>query len=254
MVNQCGNIVEGNVDRIVYERFFIGKGKGVFVDVGAASPDFLSISALYRNNGWRVISVEPNPFFCELHKKAGSEVLQYACGDHDEDDVDFVIVDQHGEDYLGGKVSYESFSSLSIKKEFTEIKSDFDKKIIKTNLRRLDSVLGECASVVDHIDILSIDVEGWEMEVLNGFDINKYKPKIIIIENLFRSRKYIHRMNDNGYVLWRRYYPNDVYKLSSCNLFFIKIRSYIFVLFELIEYFISGKVMSAINRIRSIVC
>ena len=34
------------------------------------------------------------------------------------------------------------------------------------------------------IDVLSIDVEGFELKVLNGLDFTKYKPKVIIIEFL----------------------------------------------------------------------
>jgi hypothetical protein len=43
--------VEGGIDRLVYDRFFAGVTGGVFVDVGAGRPDFLSMSALYRGLG-----------------------------------------------------------------------------------------------------------------------------------------------------------------------------------------------------------
>jgi FkbM family methyltransferase len=224
MVDTPGNIVESDIDRIVYEHFFAGRN-GVFVDVGAARPDFLSISALYRGKGWRVIAIEPNPEFCDLHKKAGHEIVQCACGERDEDNVDFTIVDQHGGDYLGGKVSYESFSSLGIKKEFSQLKSDLDTKIIKVNVRRLDSLLGSLTPHVGQVDILSIDVEGWEMEVLDGFDSKQYRPHVMIVENLFCSPQYVSRLNDEGYVLWRRYFPNDVYVSSSAPLFIRRIYS-----------------------------
>jgi predicted RNA methylase len=75
---------EHQLDRIVYEEFFRGVSRGVFVDVGAAGPDFLSMSAMYRDLGWRVIAVEPNPDFCEAHRAAGNEVLEFACSDRDE--------------------------------------------------------------------------------------------------------------------------------------------------------------------------
>lgn len=111
---------EGELDRIVYEHFFPAAPTGVFVDVGAARPDFLSMSALYRELGWRVIAIEPNPVFCEAQRAAGHEVLEYACGDRDEDDVDFEIVDLHGAVYEGGPVSFESFSSLHVSRTPTE--------------------------------------------------------------------------------------------------------------------------------------
>src|ERR1700730_17474061 len=98
---------EGNVDEAVRTRFFPGQRSGVLVEVGAAHPAYLSLSALYRDLGWRVVAVEPNPEFCELHRTRGHEILQFACGDHDEDDVEFSVVDSHGTEYGGGRVSYE---------------------------------------------------------------------------------------------------------------------------------------------------
>jgi FkbM family methyltransferase len=240
------NTVEGDIDEVIYERFFAGE-KGVFVDVGAATPDFLSISAHYRELGWRVIAVEPNPEFCELQRRAGVESLQYACGDHDEDDVDFTLVNQHGQDYLGGKVSYESFSSLGIKKEYADLKSGLDERRIKVKMRRLDRLLRECTPPVEHIDILSIDVEGWEMEVLDGLDMSKLRPRVLIIENLFRSPRYVERLIGDGYVLWKRSYPNDVYVARSVPQFGLKALSSLAVARERLEV----SAMARLNRLRS---
>lgn len=203
---------EGDVDRIIHKRFFAGRDSGrVFVDVGAARPDYLSISALFRSLGWRIIAIEPNPAFCELHKKKGYEVLQYACGDSDEDNVDFMVVDSHGDEYEKGQVSYESFSSLGIKDSYQALKKDLDTKTIKVNLRRLDTILETHAPEINHIDILSVDVEGWELEVLGGLSIEKYKPQVMVIENLLNEKKYREYMKAISYILWRYIPPNDVY-------------------------------------------
>ena len=66
---------EGGVDLLVKKRFFRDRSSGVFVDVGAARPDFLSMSATFRQSGWRVLAIEPNPEFCDMHRAAGHEVL-----------------------------------------------------------------------------------------------------------------------------------------------------------------------------------
>lgn len=202
---------EGNVDQIVMETFFKGTASGVFVDVGAARPDYLSISARYRANGWRVIAIEPNPEFCELHRARGHEVLQYACGDRDEDNVDFTIVDSHGCEYGSGKVSYESFSSLGIKDSYAALRSDLETKKINVNLRRLDTILQTHAGDIKRIDVLSIDVEGWELEVLDGFNVRKYRPRVMIVENLFNDEAYRRYLAERNYVLWSCIEPNDIY-------------------------------------------
>jgi FkbM family methyltransferase len=146
----------------------------VFVDVGAARPDFLSMSALYRSLGWRVIAIEPNLVFCEAYRDAGFEVLEYACSDRDEDDVDFEVVDSHGTIYAGGPVSFESLSSLRIKDAYRTLHEEPDVRRIKVNVRRLDTLLAEHAPHVRQLDIVSVDVEGWELEVLDGLSFERY--------------------------------------------------------------------------------
>jgi FkbM family methyltransferase len=205
------NRAEGDVDKIVQRRFFRDQEAGAFVDVGAANPDYLSVSALYRSLGWRIIAIEPNPAFCEMHRKRGHEVLQYACGERDADDVDFCIVDSHGERYQNGRVSFESFSSLAIKESYARIRPQMDVERIKVRLRRLDTILQVHAPELERIDILSVDVEGWELEVLAGLDFRKYRPKVLVIENLFDDPAYRARINAYGYLLWRFIAPNDVY-------------------------------------------
>jgi FkbM family methyltransferase len=206
---------ESGVDRMVRERFFRGATNGVFVDVGAAGPDFLSMSALYRNLGWRVLAVEPNPAFVAAHRAAGHEVYAYACSDRDEDDVDFELVDSHGTSYQGGAVSFESFSSLAIKPAYRALKSDLDIERIKVDVRRLDTILTEHAPEIDRVDIVSVDVEGWELEVLDGLSFDRYRPTVVIVENLFSEASYRHALRKRGYELWRRRGPNDVYVLQA---------------------------------------
>ena len=204
-------IVEGDVDRLIESTFFPDfKGPGVFVDVGAARPDYLSISSHFRNRGWRVIAVEPNPEFAKLYREKGYEVHEFACGPQDQDDVEFQVVNSHGSAYLGGEVSYESFSSLKIKPEYARLKSDLDITNIRVNMRRLDTILRDCAKVA-RIDALSVDVEGWELEVMQGFDTSKYAPKVIVLENLFSDPRYRSALQQVGYAFSGNIFPNDVY-------------------------------------------
>ncbi len=51
---------------------------------------------------------------------------------------------------------------------------------IEVPCRTLTSILDECE--VTKIDLLSLDVEFSELTVLKGLDLNKYRPKFILIE------------------------------------------------------------------------
>ncbi len=206
---------ERDIDTIVQQSFFPGKGGRVMIEVGAARPDYLSIGAHFRKLGWQVLSIEPNPEFCDLHRALGNDVAQYACSDHDRDDVDFFVVNSNQANYLGGNVSFESFSSLGIKDEFaadlakTRVKTDV--AVIKVNVRRLDTILAEHHPPITNVDLLAVDVEGWEISVMQGFDIQRFQPKVVILENLFKSATYRRYMRSQGYTRWKRLKPNEIY-------------------------------------------
>ena len=65
---------------------------------------------------------------------------------------------------------------ISRKKKIREIK-----KIRSTTL---DSIIKNSPYSNKKINLLSIDVEGNELNVLKGFDLKKYYPEIIVIEYL----------------------------------------------------------------------
>jgi FkbM family methyltransferase len=203
---------EGGIDLLVQQRFFPGDGRGrVLVEVGAARPDYLSTSAFFRSSGWTVLAIEPNPDFARLHRERGLPVLEYACGDREEDEVPFTVVDSHGVPYRGGRVSFESFSSLGIKPSYRALRPELDTRTIHVRLRRLDTILREHAPDVDRIDVLSVDVEGWELEVLEGLDFGRHRPRVMIVENYFGLASYRSWVRRRGYLLWKRSFPNDVY-------------------------------------------
>ena len=172
---------EGNVDLIVHDTFFRDHKTGVLVEVGAARPDYLSIGASYRSRGWRIIAIEPNPNFCAAHRALGYEVLQYACSDEDADDVPFFVVDSHGAPYLDESVSYDPFPRLGSKglciAHAKSHQRSHNVTTIPVQVRRLDTILAQHAPDIGEIDVLAVDVEGWELSVMRGIDLAKYRPK-----------------------------------------------------------------------------
>lgn len=107
---------EHDVDRLVRDSFFTNAASGVLVEVGAAKPDYLSISASYRTLGWKVIAIEPNPDFCAAHRALGHDILEYAVSDTESDDASFFVVDSQGANYMGGRFRLRVFPA-SVSKE-----------------------------------------------------------------------------------------------------------------------------------------
>jgi FkbM family methyltransferase len=209
---------EFDLDGVIKRDYVAHIDKGVLVEVGAAHPEILSFSKLYREEGWRCISIEPNPYFVDFHKKSGTEIYPYACADYVENNADFQATKWiHPNTFDNNGVidnfplTYESFSSIKIKQEYID-KGNFQSEIenIKVNIRTLDLILEE-AQLKQEIDILIIDTEGWELEVMKGFDYNKYQPKIIILENWLHLDSYTEYMNSIGYRLNDKSEYNYIY-------------------------------------------
>lgn len=209
------NIVEGDIDALVRAQFFPDAAafRGVMVEVGAARPDFLSIGASFREIGWRVLSIEPNPVFAAMHRELGHEVVQAACAEQDADDVPFFVVDSKQASYLGGSVTGESFSSLGIRGDYAKIMGGVDVETtqIRVSVRRLDSLLEAASPNIERVDLICVDVEGWELEVLKGLSFERWHPKVVIAEHLFEGSQYQEFMRKRGYELWRCVAPNEVY-------------------------------------------
>ena len=56
---------------------------------------------------------------------------------------------------------------------------------IEVSARTLTSILDEYGA--EEIDFFSLDVEGFELSVLQGLDFNKYRPKYMLIETSFKK-------------------------------------------------------------------
>jgi hypothetical protein len=56
-----------------------------------------------------------------------------------------------------------------------------------------------------------VEVEGWELDVLDRLSFGRYQPAVLSIENVFADTTYRDAMAMRGYRLWRHLWPNDVY-------------------------------------------
>jgi len=226
-VMRLRNSILGRLDkrRAFYAEFFTDKYirhsffpdfsyRGRMVEVGCATPELLSMCQHFREFGWRCIGVEPNPKFVALHKARGNEVLEYAAADFEADDHDFIVAEANS-NYSDKEISAHSYSSLSIKPEYEQYKDgairNFQQSKIKVRVRRLDDILSIHCPDLTEIDLLTIDVEGYEIEVMKGFTPARYKTKIIVLENLFLKPEYTEYMEAVGYRLHKALKYNYIY-------------------------------------------
>ena len=188
----------------VLNMVFPGKKDGVFVDVGANDPIEISNTYLLEKLGWRGIAFEPQLKLCEAWKtERTTPCFPYVLGEN-ETTVSFVESSVHGlsgvkgyaEDKIHGRVHEEGVYSTREQK-------------------RLDTVLIE--HDIRNIDFMSLDVEGYELNVLKGVDFSVIKIKCIILENdktAYGDDEVRKFLIEKGYRFVARIHRDDVFILN----------------------------------------
>ena len=179
--------------------------KGICVDVGMGEPINGSNTYHFENNGWKCLCVEPNKAYCILGENIRNNILNVACGDHNENDVDFEIFTING-------TNQTAISSLQRDERLVESHKSLINDITKTkvNLRTLDDVLLQYPWI-DKIDFISIDTENTELDVLKGFDIKRWNPTLFVIENNFDEPFLGEYLKQFGYSRRERVGVNDFF-------------------------------------------
>jgi FkbM family methyltransferase len=173
----CGEL--GLVLHKIYQDYFGYIENGTFIEIGANDGKTGSFTFNLAKIGWRGVYCEPVKRIykkCQNNHKMHPKitVLNYAVGDGTEKTA--TIID-------GDTLSTIDNDTLNLYKNTTQFSGIFrhTKTSETVNVVTLDDML-ETQNIDDDFQLLIIDVEGYEDKVLNGFDINKYKPQMVIIE------------------------------------------------------------------------
>jgi len=187
-----------NLNKIVKEIF--GDYTGYAVEAGAFDGVFESTTLALEKVGWKVLLIEPIPdaFESLLSNRNNDYCLQYALGASNEDDVPFEVFNN----WYGA-----SISSLKPDERILKGFAPDKKETILVKQKTLDF----CLDLVKFpkLDILSLDVEGGELEALKGFDIDRWKPTMLIIENIYRDKELLNCFTD--YTLIDTLVFNDIW-------------------------------------------
>jgi len=190
-------VTSETVEKDLVWEFFGRKRDGYFVEVGANDPVAGSQTWLLEQNGWRGVLVEPQAGLCEKLRQARprSKVAQVACSaPGSAGEADLVLTEHDGNATLRPQRD-----SHGIK--FTGVE--------RVHITTLDAVLQTAGA--PRIDFLSLDVEGHELEVMRGFDFNKYRPALILIEDGVRDLSKHRFLKRCGYKLVKRTTLNNWY-------------------------------------------
>jgi FkbM family methyltransferase len=144
--------------------------KGFYVDVGAQHPVIDSVSRGFYDLGWRGIHIEPVAVYAEQLRqdRPDEKVFQLALGS------------------TAGKLDLNVIADTGLSTGVRQLalahaQHGFVFDTITVPLATLASVLTPYTS--QEIHWLKIDVEGFEKQVLEGWDSQKHRPWIMVVES-----------------------------------------------------------------------
>lgn len=187
-----------------------------YLDIGANDPKFFNNTYLFYKKGFTGILVEPNSSLCAKLSavRPHDKVLNVGVGIDDKvDEADFY---QFAEENAGlGTFSHDNakyMDEIGLYGVPRKIE-----QVIKVKLISIDHIISnfftECP------DFISIDVEGWDLKILETLNFGLYSPAVFCVETLayhddgstYRNRNIYEFLSAKGYFAYHETEANAIF-------------------------------------------
>lgn len=157
-------------------RMLEGRSAGFYVDVGAHHPDRFSNTRLLYELGWQGLNIDATPGSMEVFRRGRPRDIN----------IEALISSR------AGAHQFHRFNDPALNSASAELARDRERQteyhvtsIETLSARRLDDVLSEhLPDGVESIDLMSVDVEGHDLDVLESNDWSRFRPTLLLVEVL----------------------------------------------------------------------
>lgn len=190
-------------EELLVRHFFEDRRGGFYVDLGAFQPRHHSTTAyLDEVLGWQGIAVDAQAELAPLWRQMRPRARFFA----------YIVTDHSGGSetlYLAGPVSsVQESHRRELEAMGMLAEGAFPERRVEVETITLDDLLDR--EGVTEVDFLSVDVEQGELAALAGFDIRRFRPKLVCIEVWWSNREGVARyFAENGYVRIESYRRRD---------------------------------------------
>ena len=187
-----------------------------YLDIGANNPKYISNTYLFYEKGFSGVLIEPNAFLCKKLKdvRPRDTVLNFGIGiDDNIKEADFYLFPEEADGL--------STFSLEEAKHWEEVGMNGKKfkieRVLKMPLLNINNVIADYFTECP--DFISIDVEGWDLQILKTLDFAKYSPAVFCVETLayqkdgstYRKREINVFFESTGYLPFEETYANTIF-------------------------------------------
>ena len=162
--------------------FFRNQKEGIYIDVGCHHPFLNNNTYPLHKRGWAGINIDLDygsvDCFNFFRKKDVN--IQIAVSD------------------IKGEADLYFFHNRAAKNTLSKDSSSNSTKVLKVQTDTLNNIINNSKFKDKKIDFLSIDVEGYELKALKGFDFKKYRPSLVVLEFIEPSiKEFFHQKIEN---------------------------------------------------------
>ena len=195
-------------DKWIHENLFKDKNDGFFVEIGADDGIDKSNTKFFEELGWSGICIEPSPRRYNFLSENRNCICENVAISNTNKTVDFMDISGYGKGLSGIINNYSPMHEHRIKQEIKHAKNK-GYEIIKVACVTLNSIL--IKHNITHVDFLSIDTEGSELDALNGIDFSSVQIKSITIENNYKDQSIDDFLTNKGYKKIMSLNVDDIY-------------------------------------------
>jgi FkbM family methyltransferase len=147
-----------------------------YVDVGCYHPVIYSNTIFFKKLGWRGINIDPNPATIDAFLQERPDDINLCLAiSEDHQERELLLFNHSG--ICGTSVLHSSGAENKSKL------GEDSCRTIKVQTDRLDTILAKWWDAGCAFGLLTIDVEGHEIETLRSNDWNLYRPWVVIVED-----------------------------------------------------------------------
>ena len=156
---------------LLLHKLFLGRQSGFYVDVGCCHPSDYSNTYILYMLGWRGVVIDADPTFLGGYKTVRPN--------------DIVVHSGVGE--IPGEQTLYTFQDRCLNTLDPAVAKDYAAKgnaadhVIRVPVDRLASILRKVRP--PKIDLMNVDVEGFDLQVLRSNSWNEFRPEVLAIED-----------------------------------------------------------------------